>query len=162
MIALAHKSLNRMSYAKVQRITREVAETELHFLGLVILENRLKPETMPVIAALNDAAIKVVMVTGDNILTALSVARDCDLVKPGMPVIDVTAVTQQNQVKPQLYFTWSYAQGSQTHSSPTGIGPDGDFSEITDINSIVSLETIESGRVFGNRGDSVIKNLADE
>ncbi|KAJ8686576.1 hypothetical protein QAD02_022370 [Eretmocerus hayati] len=159
VIALAHKSLKRLSYAKVQRITREVAETELNFLAFVILENRLKPETMPVIAALNEAAIKVVMVTGDNMLTALSVARDCDIVKPGVPVIAVAAVVQQNQTKPQMYFTRSYTQNSQAHSSPTA----GDISEMTDINSIVSLETVESGGVFSNhRGDSVTNYLSDD
>ena len=164
VIALAHKSLKRLAYAKVQRITREVAETDLNFLAFVILENRLKPETMPVIAALNEAAIKVVMVTGDNMLTALSVARDCDIVKPGGQVIAVTAVTQQNQTKPQVYFTRSNTQNSQSQSSPTAAGPEGDLSEITDINSIVSLETIESGGVFGpnNRGDSVLNYLSDE
>lgn len=181
VIALAHKSLKRLPYAKVQRITREVAETELNFLAFVILENRLKPETMPVIAALNDAAIKVVMVTGDNMLTALSVARDCDIVKPGEPVIAVTAVIQQNQTKPQVYFTRSFTQqaASQSYSSPTAAaaaaGLDeqlGDLSEITDINSVVSLDTIESGAgVFGcnqqNRGagDTALNNgdyLSDE
>jgi cation-transporting ATPase 13A2 len=165
VIALAHKSLKRLPYAKVQRITREAAETELTFLAFVILENRLKPETMPMIAALNDAAIKVVMVTGDNMLTALSVARDCDIVKPNMPVIAVTAVTQQNQMKPQLYFTRSFTQTSQNHLSPTIAGPEmTDFSEVTDINSVVSLETIESGGVFGNNGraDPVLNYLSDE
>ncbi|XP_008206786.1 cation-transporting ATPase 13A2 isoform X2 [Nasonia vitripennis] len=167
VIALAHKSLKRLAYAKVQRITREVAETELNFLAFVILENRLKPETMPVIAALNDAAIKVVMVTGDNMLTALSVARDCDIVKPGEPVIAVTAVTQQNQPKPQVYFTRSFTQSSQCNSSPTAATADaeaaelGDLSEITDINSVVSLDTIESGGGVAV-GDTVLNNYLSD
>ncbi|XP_058794306.1 polyamine-transporting ATPase 13A3 isoform X2 [Phymastichus coffea] len=163
VIALAHKSLQRLAYAKVQRITREVAEADLDFLAFVILENRLKPETTPVIGALNDAAIKVVMVTGDNMLTALSVARDCDIVKPGLPVVTVTVVTQQNQVKPQLYFTRSdTGHSNQSQSSPIAAsGPcEGDLSEITDINSIVSLDTMESGGV--SRQDSALNYLSDE
>ncbi|XP_014236851.1 cation-transporting ATPase 13A2 isoform X1 [Trichogramma pretiosum] len=165
VIALAYKSLKRLPYAKVQRITRETAETELNFLGFVILENRLKPETMPVIAALNEAAIKVVMVTGDNMLTALSVARDCDIVKPGVPVIAVTAVSQPNHAKPTLYFSRSYTQGSQGQSSPTPLAGEGDFSEITDINSVVSLETIESGGVYANnnhRAGAVMNYISDD
>lgn len=43
---------------------REVIEKDLDFLGLIVLENRLKPETFPSIQALNDASIRVVMVTG--------------------------------------------------------------------------------------------------
>lgn len=145
VIAMAHKSLNRLPYAKVQRMTRESAEIDLTFLAFVIMENRLKPETTPVIAALNTACIKTVMVTGDNMLTALSVARDCDMVKPGTPVVVVAAITQQNQIKPHIYFTKSNSQVSPM--SPVG---QGDFSEMTDLNSVVSLETVESG--FGNNG----------
>jgi len=41
-----------------------VIEKDLDFLGLIVLENRLKPETFPCIQALNDANIRVIMVTG--------------------------------------------------------------------------------------------------
>ena len=138
-------------------MTRENAESELNFLGFVILENRLKPETMPVIAALNDAKIKVVMVTGDNMLTALSVARDCDIVKPGVPVIAVSAIQQPNQAKPQIYFTRSDTQKIQNLLTPNGV-TEGDTSEVTDLNSVISMETIESIGGFGinNRGDIVV------
>lgn len=157
MIALAHKSLNRLTYAKVQRVVREVVEADLTFLGFVILENRLKPETMPVISALNAASIKIVMVTGDNMLTALSVARDCDMLKPGMPVIAVAAISQQNQTKPQVYFTRSDSQNSPM--SPNG---QGDLSEMTDINSVVSLETIESGSFTNHQTGNDLNYLSDK
>ena len=157
MIALAHKSLNRLTYAKVQRIVREAVEADLTFLGFVILENRLKPETTPVISALNAASIKIVMVTGDNMLTALSVARDCDMLKPGMPVIAVAAISQQNQIKPQVYFTRSDSQNSPM--SPNG---QGDLSEMTDLNSVVSLETIESGSFTNHPTGNDLNYLSDK
>ena len=50
------------------------------FLGLVVLENRLKPVSSAVLKELQGAKIRTVMVTGDNILTAVSVAKDCGLV----------------------------------------------------------------------------------
>nr|XP_050858896.1 polyamine-transporting ATPase 13A3 isoform X2 [Vespula vulgaris] len=156
VIAMAHKSLNRLPYAKVQRMSRESAEIDLTFLAFVIMENRLKPETTPVIAALNTACLKTVMVTGDNMLTALSVARDCDIVKPGTPVIVVAAITQQNQIKPQIYFTKSNSQVSPI--SPAG---QGDFSEMTDLNSVVSLETVESGSFGNNVLENDVNYLSD-
>lgn len=142
----------------MQRINREVAETELTFLAFVVLENRLKPETTPVIEALNRACIKTVMVTGDNMLTALSVARDCGMVKPGMPVIAVAAITQQNQTKPQLYFTRS----SSNQQSPQSQNGQGSISEMTDLNSIASLETIESGSYGHNVTENGVNYLSDE
>ncbi|XP_020286943.1 probable cation-transporting ATPase 13A3 isoform X2 [Pseudomyrmex gracilis] len=157
VIALAHKSLNRLPYTKVQRISREAVETDLTFLALIIMENRLKPETSPVIAELNTACIKMVMVTGDNMLTALSVARDCDIVKPGTPVIAVSAISLYNQMKPQIYFTKSDSQPSP--ASPNG---QADLSEMTDLNSVVSLETVESGSFGNTKLENDINYLSDD
>lgn len=60
------------------------------------MENKLKPETIPVLRHLNEAEIKTVMITGDNILTATSVARQCSIVKPGVKVIQVEAMPPEN------------------------------------------------------------------
>ncbi|VDK62717.1 unnamed protein product [Cylicostephanus goldi] len=46
------------------------------------MENRIKPVTLGVINQLNRARIRTVMVTGDNLLTAMSVARECGIVRP--------------------------------------------------------------------------------
>lgn len=59
---------------------RHEAESDLEFLGFIIFENKLKPSTTGVIDELNEADIRNVMCTGDNILTAISVARECNLV----------------------------------------------------------------------------------
>ncbi|EDV45271.1 probable cation-transporting ATPase 13A3 isoform X1 [Drosophila erecta] len=92
IIAIAFKSLaHKMNYTKVQRLSREEVENNLEFLGFVILENRLKPDTTKVINALNSAKIRTIMITGDNILTAISVARDCGIVSASQAVITVHA-----------------------------------------------------------------------
>jgi len=80
VLALAHRPLAKLSYVKAQRVQREALEANLTFLGLLILENRLKPASLPSIVALKEALIRPVMVTGDNMLTALSVARECGMV----------------------------------------------------------------------------------
>ncbi|KAH8309906.1 hypothetical protein KR059_003558, partial [Drosophila kikkawai] len=92
IIAIAFKALSpKMNYTKVQRLAREDVESNLTFLGFVILENRLKPDTARVINALNEAKIRTIMITGDNILTAMSVARDCGIVRTAQAVITVHA-----------------------------------------------------------------------
>ena len=55
------------------------------------MENRLKPETAAVISKLKDANIRTIMCTGDNILTALSVARDCKIIDVNESVVIVEA-----------------------------------------------------------------------
>lgn len=63
VIALASRVLEE-SYLKVSKMHRDELEKDLHFQGLIVLENQLKPETAGVIDTLKKAAIKVVMITG--------------------------------------------------------------------------------------------------
>uniref|UniRef100_A0A5K3F9E1 Cation-transporting ATPase n=2 Tax=Mesocestoides corti TaxID=53468 RepID=A0A5K3F9E1_MESCO len=90
VIALAWRPL-RVAYTRVMRLERSSIERQLHFLGLLVMENRLKPESAPVIKLLKDAHIRPVMVTGDNMLTALSVARDCEMIDETDRIIIVSA-----------------------------------------------------------------------
>jgi len=43
-------------------------ESELELIGLIVFENKLKPETTPVIRELHDANIHTVMVTGMSLV----------------------------------------------------------------------------------------------
>ena len=61
------------------RIERADCEKQLTFLGLLVMENKLKKETSGVIKELNEAKIRTIMATGDNVLTAISVARQCSI-----------------------------------------------------------------------------------
>jgi cation-transporting ATPase 13A3/4/5 len=71
VLALAYKGLPRVSYVKVQRISREDAESNLIFLGLIIMENRLKPETTGIISMLHNASIRTIMVTGEAVMVVM-------------------------------------------------------------------------------------------
>ncbi|PAA46083.1 hypothetical protein BOX15_Mlig034017g2, partial [Macrostomum lignano] len=68
---------------------------------------RLKPQTTLVIHQLLNASIRPVMVTGDNILTALSVARDCDMIGDRDAVILVQATPAQPPFQAQLDFHYA-------------------------------------------------------
>jgi len=49
---------------------REEAESDLTFLGLLIFQNKLKPQSKPVIRTLLAADIRCVMITGQEWLRA--------------------------------------------------------------------------------------------
>lgn len=53
-----------ISVTEAAQLAREVVEQDLIFVGLLIMENKLKPETAPTMLQLNAAAVKSVMVTG--------------------------------------------------------------------------------------------------
>lgn len=97
MIAIAGKTIEGLTWLKAQKMRRQVvpfvlhqfklthlpreqAETGLRFLGLIIFENKVKPGTGPAIAALRSAHLACRMITGDNPLTAVSVALECGII----------------------------------------------------------------------------------
>ena len=81
VIALATRELDRkVNWLAIQKMKRDDVESSLTFLGFLVMQNTLKPESGPVISELKEAGVRCVMVTGDNLLTALSVARDCQMV----------------------------------------------------------------------------------
>lgn len=64
----------------IQDLERDQAESELDFIGFIIFENKLKSLTSQTIEELEQAGIRQIMCTGDNILTAISVAKECSLI----------------------------------------------------------------------------------
>ncbi|KAI4215034.1 MAG: hypothetical protein LQ351_002348 [Letrouitia transgressa] len=80
VIACASKELQQPQCLGLQEIKRIDVESELDFIGFIIFENKLKNATKKVISELTDANIRNVMCTGDNILTAISVGRECGLI----------------------------------------------------------------------------------
>jgi len=81
VIALSAKIMRDFRFLQVQQAKREQIERDLHFLGFLIMENKLKAPTQPTIQTLNRCQIRTIMATGDNTLTAISVGRDCNILK---------------------------------------------------------------------------------
>lgn len=52
VLALATKSLD-INFLKAQKITRDEVESDLEFLGLLIMQNKLKTVTTSIISTLN-------------------------------------------------------------------------------------------------------------
>ena len=85
VLALACKMV-KMDYIQSQKIQRDKIEKNLIFLGFLIVKNKLKENTIPTIQALSKAKLRMVMATGDNILTAISVSKECKLIHPDSTV----------------------------------------------------------------------------
>ncbi|XP_077465586.1 polyamine-transporting ATPase 13A2 isoform X1 [Stigmatopora argus] len=91
---------------------RGEVEKDMQFLGLLILKNLVKPESPKVISTLRQARIRTVMVTGDNILTAVNVAQSCGMVRSDERVIFVEATARSAQSEPSLRFTLEDQEGA--------------------------------------------------
>ncbi|XP_067328818.1 polyamine-transporting ATPase 13A2 isoform X2 [Anolis sagrei] len=93
VLGLAYKPMVAVqTFEEAQEVTRESVESGMVFLGLLVMKNVLKPETAPVIDLLRRAEIRTVMVTGDNMLTAVNVAKSSRMVEPREKVVFVNAV----------------------------------------------------------------------
>lgn len=118
VLGLAYRPLNT-TYVKMQRATREDIEKNLTFVGLLVMGNMLKPETTAVIDILHNADIRSVMVTGDNMLTALSVARECHMIRPKDKVIILETYEREEDEMPRL--VWNYADHVKRRESISGV-----------------------------------------
>lgn len=126
VIALAHRRLeSKLNWHKVQSISRDLIEGNMEFLGLIIMQNKLKAETPGVLEDLRRANIRTVMVTGDNMLTAISVARDCGMIPPQDRVIIADALPPKDGQAARI--EWHYA------NDPTARSNKGSQFEVVDI-----------------------------
>ncbi|XP_028977460.2 probable cation-transporting ATPase 13A3 isoform X2 [Esox lucius] len=115
VIALAHRRLeSKLTWHKVQGVNRDHIEANMEFLGLIMMQNKLKPETPGVLQELCRAHIRTVMVTGDNMLTAISVARDCGMIPPQDRVIIADALPPRDGQAAKI--TWHYADNPSKHA----------------------------------------------
>jgi cation-transporting ATPase 13A2 len=80
VLACATKYLDSDENKYLNEEERSLYESDLIFLGFIIFRNKLKRDTKHVIAGLKNSDCKLVMATGDNPFTSISVARECELI----------------------------------------------------------------------------------
>ena len=79
VIAVARRELNMLP----KRLEPETVETGLTFLGLFGMMDPPRPEVRYAVAKCHLAGVRPVMITGDHRATALAVARELDIARPG-------------------------------------------------------------------------------
>ncbi|XP_073929596.1 polyamine-transporting ATPase 13A3 isoform X4 [Castor canadensis] len=120
VIAFAHRKLeSKLTWHKVQNISRDAIENNMDFMGLIIMQNKLKQETPAVLEDLHKANIRTVMVTGDNMLTAVSVARDCGMILPQDKVIIAEALPPKDGKVAKI--NWHYADSLTQCSNSSAV-----------------------------------------
>ena len=71
----------------VSQLSRDEVERDLSFVGFVNFKNILKEETRGVLSQLDEGNIRAIMITGDNILTGINIAQECNMIRPSSKVI---------------------------------------------------------------------------
>ncbi|XP_048362934.1 probable cation-transporting ATPase 13A5 [Sphaerodactylus townsendi] len=113
VIALAQKALALGGDTDLDGLEREEVESGLTFLGLLVMENRLKAETAPVLEELTAARIRSVMVTGDNLQTAVTVAKNSGMISRSSRVILVEGSEPEESSPASI--AWQLMEDSRRH-----------------------------------------------
>ncbi|KAL8805918.1 MAG: hypothetical protein Q9182_001699 [Xanthomendoza sp. 2 TL-2023] len=151
VIACATKQVPYES-TSLQRMNRETAESGLDLIGFIIFENKLKPATTQTIEELERAAIRQVMCTGDNILTAISVARECSLIGRTAHCF-VPHIIEGNLRDPNARLTWQSVDNplftlDESTLKPLPPPAEGDVSLPYDMSNLRNFTLAVSGDVF--------------
>ena len=91
VLALAYKYLstdNELGQGKINALEREEVEKDLTFAGFLVLQCPLKDDAISSLRMLNESSHRCVMITGDNPLTAVHVARQVEIVDRDVLILD--------------------------------------------------------------------------
>lgn len=91
VLALAYKYLSaeqELGPGKVNALAREEVESNLIFAGFLVLQCPLKGDAKKTVQMLNESSHRVVMITGDNPLTACHVAREVEIIDRDVLILD--------------------------------------------------------------------------
>ncbi|MET0765994.1 MAG: cation-transporting P-type ATPase [Blastococcus sp.] len=117
-------------------------------LGLVALDDPIRPEAASAIAACHRAGIRPVLVTGDHAGTAQAVAREVGLVDESHTVEDYVRARVEPEGKLRYVAEW---QAAGHVVAMTGDG----------VNDAPALRGADIGVAMGQRGTEVAKDAAD-
>ena len=117
-------------------------------VGLIALDDPIRPEAADAIAACHRAGIRPVLVTGDHAGTAAAVARAVGLVDDAHPVADHVLARVEPEGKLR------YITGWQAEGHVVAMTGDG-------VNDAPALRAADIGVAMGQRGTEVAKEAAD-
>jgi len=90
VMAMSGKAM-KLDYMRAQAIDRSLLEKNMVFLGLIVIQNKLKEKTIPTLELLEECRLKMIMATGDNLLTAIAVARESGMISKDCKVFQCIA-----------------------------------------------------------------------
>ncbi len=146
---------------------REALETDLQFLGLIAMQDPVRPEAVRAVDACHRAGIRVVIITGDHPGTAAAIARDVGIV-PGRPHVvtgdEVDSMTPA-ALHAALHREAVFARATPAHKLAI-VSALQDMGQVVaavgdGVNDAPSLRRADVGVAMGKTGTDVAREAAD-
>nr|XP_019046656.1 cation-transporting ATPase 13A1 [Kwoniella bestiolae CBS 10118]OCF25586.1 cation-transporting ATPase 13A1 [Kwoniella bestiolae CBS 10118] len=97
VLALGIKEMN-VRPEQINTIQRDEVESKLTFAGFLVFHCPLKPDAVETLKMLNDSSHRCIMITGDNPLTAVHVAKDVEIVDRETMILDLKEGTTTDEL----------------------------------------------------------------
>ncbi len=149
------------------RFTPEELEQELVFVGLIGMMDPPRPEVRPAVDRCIQAGVRPVMITGDHKDTAVAIAREVGIFRPGQRAVDGPGLDflPQETLEEEIDTFSVFARVTPEHKmrivrawqkkgcvvAMTGDG----------VNDAPALKTADIGCAMGKTGTDVAKGAAD-
>ena len=163
VLAVAYKEIDRVP----ENPTSEELENGLTFMGLVGMIDPPRPEAKDAVAICRRAGIKVVMITGDHVVTAAAIARELGILHEGDRAITGAELDKmtEDELDAQVESISVYARVSpenkirivkawQRKNQVVSMTGDG-------VNDAPALKAADIGCAMGITGTDVAKGASD-
>ncbi len=149
-----------------EQIPEQITDCQLNFLGLIGLADPPRESVKRDIAVCNKAGIRVVMITGDNGITASAIAkkigmRDCDNIITG----DMLNQLSDEQLRERVKTVSIFSRVVPEHKMRIvkAFKENGEIVAMTGdgVNDAPALKNADIGIAMGKRGSEVSREAAD-
>ena len=147
--------------------TREKIENNMTFLGLIVFQNQVKKDTKINIQHLETSGCKLIIATGDNVFTTISIAEQCGILHSTDDLFRIETVDNNET---NLILTHSSFQGSlRQNKSNKNINENNYFSNNNNINfNLPDIDEDENEIIYSIKEEEnpiefkeLLKNIAN-
>jgi Ca2+-transporting ATPase len=163
---MASEALRVLAVARRSNTTRETAERDLTFLGLIGMIDPPRPEAKRAVEKCRRAGITPVMITGDHPLTAEAIARELGILTDGRAVTGAELESMDDaELERQIETIQVYSRVSPVHKLRivTALQAKGHSVAMTGdgVNDAPALKRADIGVAMGITGTDVANEAAE-